>query len=298
MNELIDFLSTQDVEFKRSQRLSEYTSIGIGGGADLVIFPDGTEKLKKVINFLVDSKVKFKIVGNMTNILPSDKKISTVIISTKKMRAYAVGAGCVYSECGVNFSSLISVAAKNSLSGYERLVGIPGTVGAMISCNAGAYGAVASDRLTDVELYDKDERKTFVLNKDEISFRYRGSDISDKGYILLSARFLLSVKKKSEIYAEIAEIKKKRILSQPLDKRTLGSVFKRTEEFAASYLIDKCGLKGARVGDISVSEKHAGFFVNEGKGSAEDFLRLSEFVKSRVHDRYGVLLTEEFEYLE
>ena len=116
------------------------------------------------------------------------------------------------------------------------------------------------------------------------------------GFIILSAKFRLQKAARPDIVAAINEVKRKRLDTQPLAAKTLGSVFKRTDIAPASYLVDKCGLKGCSIGGISVSEKHAGFFVNDGTGTAEDFLRLCDIVKFKVSEEYGVLLSEEFEY--
>ena len=297
MNELIAFLDSQDVKYQRNVKLSEHTTVAIGGLAKIIIFPKSKQQFTKVLKYLSENNVLFKVVGNMSNILPSDSNIETVIISTKKMTAFSVFSSEIIADSGVLFSKLIMSAAKRSLGGCESLFGIPGTVGGMISMNAGAYGFAVSDFLSEVELYDCKTGEVITLKRADIEFSYRDSEIKRQNLIVLSAEFKLSVFESEVIFNKIREIKRKRAESQPIAAKSLGSVFRKSESCSASYLIDRCGLKGTAVGNVSVSEKHAGFFVNNGGGTAADFLKLSEIVKKTVKEKYGVELTEEFEYL-
>ncbi len=297
MNELIEYLDSQDVEYQRNVKLSEHTTVAIGGTAKIVVLPKSKQQFTKTLDYLSKNGVFYKVIGNMSNILPTDGDISTPLVSTLKMTSFAVAKKDVYADAGVLFSKLILSAAKHSLGGCESLFGIPGTVGGMIFMNAGAYGSAISDFLLDVEVYDGISRETVLLKKEDIAFSYRDSEVKRQGLTVLGARFCFSEFNSEEIYGKIQKIRSKRAASQPIGEKSLGSVFKRTEELAASYLIDRCGLKGASVGNVSVSEKHAGFFVNRGGASAEDFLTLVDFVKKTVREKYKTELKEEFEYL-
>ena len=297
MEQLISFLEKEEVEFEREKRLSLCASIGIGGVAKLFVCPKSKEKFTKTLRFLTENRISYFITGNMTNLLPSDRTIDKVIISTLGLKNFSICKNKVEAEAGVLFSKLILTVKKSSLGGFERLFGIPGTVGGMLRINAGAYGCCISDLLLNAELYDPINDSIFSVSKDEVSFFYRDSEIKRRNLIVLSATFSLLTRDVSDIHSEINDIRKKRLATQPLSKKTLGSVFKRTDIAPASLLIDKCGLKGRCVGGISVSDKHAGFFVNDGSGNASDFLKLCEIVKAKVGETYGVVLEEEFEYL-
>lgn len=297
MNELIAFLDSQDVKYQRNVKLSERTTVAIGGFAKIVILPKSKEQFTKILIYLSEKGVLFKVLGNMSNILPSDNDVDTVLVSSLGINRFSVSDALVYADCGVLFSKLILSVAKHRLGGAESLFGIPGTVGGMISMNAGAYGFAVSDFLSEVELYDCKTGEVITLKSADIEFSYRDSEIKRQNLIVLSAKFHFSVFESEVIFNKIREIKRKRAESQPIAAKSLGSVFRKSESYAASYLIDRCGLKGTAVGNVSVSEKHAGFFVNNGGGTAADFLKLSEIVKKTVKEKYGVELTEEFEYL-
>jgi len=297
MNELISFLENQDVEYKTGKVLSNCTSIGIGGAAKLFISPNSKEKLIKTLSFLHQNKIAYRVLGNMSNILPSDSEVETVIVSTLKLCNVTAFGTEIFAECGALFSKLLLLALRHSLGGAEALFGIPGTVGAMICNNSGAYGASISDFLNTVSVYDASEASVTELRREEIGFFYRDSEIKRQGLIVLDATFSFASGVKNEIDISLKKIKKQRMDTQPIGMKTLGSVFKRTDNLPASYMIDRCGLKGERSGNIVVSSHHAGFFVNEGGGTAEDFLRLVETVKEKVFLKYGVILQEEFEYL-
>ena len=297
MNELISFLKDQDVEYETGKILSNLTTVGIGGAANCFIAPNSKEKFTKTIGFLFQNKIRFRVVGNMSNILPRDDRVETVLVSTLKLNAVKFNGEVAYAECGALFSLVILKAKAELLGGCEELFGIPGTVGGMLSMNAGAYGASISDFLKSVDVYDPKDNCVVTLDSNDVGFFYRDSEILRQGLVVLSASFKFSRLLKCEIVSNLRKIKNRRAESQPIEKRTLGSVYKRSDILPASYMIDRCGLKGTRVGKISVSEKHAGFFVNDGGGTAEDFLKLSEIVKEKVKEKFGVMLEEEFEYL-
>ena len=298
MNQLIDFLINQDVKYRRNVKLSDFSSISIGGIADIVVYPDTDGKFISLLDFLAERDLPFRVIGNMTNVLPKDEEMDTVFVCTLAYNAFSFSENTLFANSGAMFSHLISKASERSLSGYESLFGIPGTVGAMIASNAGAYGAEASDRLKNLLVYDFHKKRCVGLKKDEINFSYRESSVKDEGFTVLKAEFLLSYESEDKIRNKINEIMNNRKEKQPLSKKSLGSVFKRSGDYAASYLIDKAGLKGVRIGGISVSEKHAGFFVNNGGGTASDFKELVKLVKEKVFMEFGVTLNEEIEYID
>ena len=297
MNRLVSFLKEEEVEFETEKNLSHTASIGVGGVAPLFVTPKSKEKFTKTLRFIIKNNIPYFLTGNMTNLLPMDSGIDKVILSTLGLDLFTLSGNEITAESGALFSRIILFAADNHLGGYEKIFGIPGTVGGMLRVNAGAFGCSASDLLVGVEVYDPLSDKIIFLKKEEICFYYRDSDLKRRGLVILKAKFRLKKASRSDIVEGINEVKRKRRETQPIAMKTLGSVFKRTDIAPASYLIDKCGLKGYSIGGISVSEKHAGFFVNNGTGTAEDFLRLCDTVKFKVSEAYGVFLSEEFEYL-
>ena len=297
MNGLISFLESQDVKYQKDVELSKLTSIGIGGRAKILVSPKSKELFTKTLNYLFENAIPYKVIGNMTNILPCDRELETVLVSTLELKEYTISNKTVYADCGMLFSKLILIAANNMLGGCENIFGIPGTVGAMLSLNAGAYEASASDFLSYVDVYTAYDDCILRLKKEDISFNYRDSELRRQGFIVLGAGFNFLPTSKQDAQLKIKAVRNKRAAAQPINSKTLGSVFKRTKELSASYMIDRCGLKGTRIGNVSVSDKHAGFFINHGGGTADEFLLLADFVKSTVREKYGVILEEEFEYL-
>ena len=203
MNELISFLKNQDVEYQLGKKLSLCTSIGIGGSARIIISPNSKEKLTKTLDFLSKNKISHCIVGNMSNILPSDCEVKTVLVSTLRLNKYALAQEQMFAEAGALFSRVILFGCNSSLGGCEALFGIPGTVGAMLSLNAGAYGAVISDFLDEVELYDPSNGTVFKLKKEDIGFFYRDSEIKRQRLTVLSATFNFLRTEKREINFKI-----------------------------------------------------------------------------------------------
>ena len=297
MNELILFLNNQDVEFKCDVSLKEYSSIKIGGIASVIAFPDSFNKLKILIDFLEEKRTKYRVVGRMTNLLPSDSGYDGVIIITRKINSYSYENNRLTCDCGATFSKIIRNMAKFGIGGFESLYGIPGSVGGMVYSNAGAYGCEISDFLIKAKVYLIKEKLQTVFDNSDFKFAYRDSILKKGGIILLDTVFRTHEKSKENILLELGKIKERRLHTQPIDKPSVGSVFKRTELGPASLLIDKAGMKGISVGGAQISKKHAGFIINKGNATSVDFFNLTELVKEQIKIKYSFVLEEEFEKL-
>lgn len=287
-----EFLKEQDVKFHRKCKLSQYSTIGIGGFAT-VVMPSSTDKFVSVMNFLHSNDFDCKVVGRTSNILFPDTNVDSVIIKTTNINSFSVSRGVLFSECGASFSNIIIKLASLGYGGFEELYRIPGTVGGMIFQNAGAYSSTISDRLIDAEVYLDGEILRFT--KEELSFSYRSSALSKSGGILLSARFSLIEDAPDNIFKKLAEINEKRNKNQPFDKRSLGSVFKRMDGVPVSMLIDKAGLKGKGIDGAKISDKHAGFIINDGTATAKDVIALIRLIKSTLFYHYGIVPELEIE---
>ena len=290
-----EFLKEQDVKFNRKCKLSKYSTIGIGGYAT-VVTPTSIDKFVSVMNFLDSIDLDYKVVGRTSNILFPDSDVESIILKTTNLNTFSVSDGILFCECGASFSSIITKLASLGYGGFEELYCIPGTVGGMIFQNAGAYSSTISDHLIDVDVYCQGE--VFSLTKEELSFSYRSSSLSKSEAILLSARFNVLRDVSDNIFAKLAEIKEKRNKNQPFDKRSLGSIFKRIEGIPVSMLIDKAGLKGKRIGGAKISDKHAGFIINDGTATAKDVKTLIGLIKSTLFYRYGIIPELEIEIFE
>jgi UDP-N-acetylmuramate dehydrogenase len=183
-------------------------------------------------------------------------------------------------------------AASHGLSGLEFAHGIPGSVGGGVYMNAGAYGGEICQVCESVEVMDGCGNICTYTGA-EMDFSYRHSRLEDEGSIVLSATFVLTPKPENEIREKMQELIGKRRASQPLDKPSAGSAFKRPVGGYAAALIDGAGLKGYRVGDAAISEKHAGFAVNLGEATAADVQELLRQVSDKVFENSGIRIEPE-----
>lgn len=296
--EICEFLKEHDVEYKENYPLSEISSVKIGSKADFVSYPNTEEKIIELVKFLRKNKISYKIVGRMSNVLPSDKKYEGVILSTDKLKSYKIEDNYVRVSSGVSLPFLSKTTAEHGLSGFEKMCGIPGSVGGSVYGNAGAFGTEISDILEEVKIYDCDADSVFHLKGSDCGFTYRSSLLKGKNIVIISAGFRLTKSDLKTVKEKMRECSLIRRSTQPVGIPSLGSAFKRTaQNISAAKLIDGCGLKGFKIGGASVSSKHAGFIVNLGNSTAEDYLRVADYVSDRVFEKYGVNLEKEIEVM-
>ena len=179
----------------------------------------------------------------------------------------------------------------------EFAYGIPGSIGGAVYMNAGAYGGEVKDCLKWVSFLDS-EQNMCILSGEELDLSYRHSIFCGKDWLILEACFELKDGNKEDIKAIMDDVMFKRRDKQPLEHPSAGSTFKRPEGAFAAALIDQCGLKGRRVGGVCISEKHAGFLVNDKSGCSDDILKLIAIVHDEVLEKTGYDLETEVEYWE
>lgn len=283
-----------NIELRMSEPLSKHTSFKIGGPAHVMAFPKNASELADILKVSKLLDCKYAILGAGTNVLASDTGFDGLVICLKdcmdgmeriddnRIRVYA----------GVTMTRAAVYAAGLGLSGMEFAHGIPGTVGGGVYMNAGAYGGEISQVCESVDVMDY-EGRIQTLTVAEMAFSYRHSRLENEGGIVISAVFALHLSNEAEIRAKMQDLMARRKASQPLDLPSAGSAFKRPVGAYAAALIDECGLKGFRIGDAAVSEKHAGFVVNLGKASATEIRTLLQEVSTRVYDKTGILLEPE-----
>ncbi|MBP5311613.1 MAG: UDP-N-acetylmuramate dehydrogenase [Clostridia bacterium] len=292
-NDLLNRIS-EICEAKADEPMSLHTSFKIGGPADIFAEPRSTEELVSLLTFLQGVNEPFIVIGNGTNLLVRDEGFrGTVIKIGKGFSDFSVDGLVVKAGAGMTLAALAKRAGDASVSGFEELSGIPGTVGGAVRMNAGAYGVSVSDLLVSVTYFDGEKLKT--ISDDEADLSYRHSIFCDiKNAVIVEAVFEgRCFRPKEEIAAAQAEYNERRRNSQPLDFPSAGSTFKRPASGYASRLIDECGLKGCRVGGAEVSQKHAGFVINTGGATACDVLALMEKVEATVLEKTGVELEPE-----
>ena len=295
--ELLDFLKMNEVEYKENLRLCDFSSVKIGGTASIVLFPDTDRKLITALDFLWKNKIDYKVIGRLTNVLISNDVKNIVFIKTDKLRGINKFDKTIRLYAGERISSLTSLFIKEGIASFCSLSGIPGSVGGMVRNNAGAYGIEISDIIESAVAYSPIKSEKILLSVEDMSFGYRESIFQHSDLVLLYADFKIVPDIQESIQKRYLEIKEKRLQSQPLSSPSLGSVFKRPSGDYATRLIDAAGLKGVSIGGASVSEKHAGFIINTGNASFEDFQMLAEYIKRAVYEKFGVWLEEEIEII-
>ena len=296
--EILGFLQNNVVEYKRLTNLSRISTVRIGGIADMVVYPNSTDMLAKLVKKLNDSKIPYKILGRMSNALMAKDYYQEVIIRTDRIDAFNVNDHNLTVSTGISLSRLAKIALNCSLSGLEALSGIPGSIGGAIRGNAGAYGREMSDIVSSVTLLEPSLGDVFEIKNSQLDFSYRHSSIIQSDLIILSAKISLCRSTVDAVYSKMIDIANRRRAAQPTEFPTLGSVFKRCDgDLLPWQLIDGCGLRGYSVGDAEISKKHAGFIVNRGSAKASDFLSVVEQAEKSVLDRYKIKLEREFEVI-
>ena len=275
-----------------NESLKKHTTYGIGGPADLMIFPKSKQDLIKVIEIINENKIQLTILGSGSNVLVSDNGIRGAVISLKNsLKQIEVDDNILYAECGTMLGKIVKHAVKNNLIGLENLNGVPGTLGGALIMNAGAWGGEISENLIHVEVINSKSEIQKIQKKD-LNFSYRQSSFN-KDDILLSAKFNLKKADKDIIKENFIEAQSGRKKSQPLNKRSAGSLFKNPKNNSAGKLLDEAGLKGFSIGDAKISEKHANFFINDGDASSRDMLMLIKKAHKEVKDKFNVNLSLE-----
>lgn len=274
--------------------MAKHTSFRIGGPCEVMIFPDSTEQLVRVLQLCHLLDTKPAILGAGTNILAPDEGIRGIVICLKDCLGGLEDAGnhCIQVGAGITMSRAAVFAANLGLSGMEFAHGIPGTVGGGVYMNAGAYGGEIADICVRADVVDM-EGNLRSLDREALQFSYRHSALEENGQIVVQAVFQLNPSDSESVRAKMKELLGKRTASQPLDLPSAGSAFKRPVGGYAAALIDQSGLKGYRVGNAAISSKHAGFAVNLGGATAGEVRELLQNVSDRVFDDSGIRLEPE-----
>ncbi len=269
--------------------LKPYTTYKTGGNARYFAKPTNIIELLDALSFANDNAIPYEILGGGANVLISDDGYNGLIISTLELdNSLTHKDNLISVGASKPLSALVMYAINNSLSGIEKLIGIPGSVGGAIMMNAGAYGVEVKDVLESVLVLGANGEVTKLSNT-ECLFGYRKSEGLD-GCIVLNATFKLEHGDKALLEQTKSEILKTRAEKQPLDKPSCGSVFKRPEGNYAGTLIEQAGLKGKRIGGAMISDKHANFILNVDNATSSDILALIELAKAEVMRGSGVAL--------
>ena len=282
------------LELRMNEPMAKHTSFRVGGGAEVMAFPKNVRELAELLKVSALLDCKCAILGAGTNVLAPDEGLSGLVICLKDCLdgMERLSDNRIRVMAGVTMSRAAVFAANLGLSGLEFAHGIPGSVGGGVYMNAGAYGGEICQVCDQVEVMDR-QGNTRWLSNAEMEFSYRHSVLETSEEIVIRAEFTLTPAQPETIKARMKELIGKRSASQPLDLPSAGSAFKRPVGGYAAALIDQAGLKGFRVGNAGISEKHAGFAVNLGGATAKDMKELLQTVSDRVFAQSGIRLEPE-----
>ncbi|MDO8504857.1 MAG: UDP-N-acetylmuramate dehydrogenase [Candidatus Liptonbacteria bacterium] len=305
--------------FKENVSLKNFSNYKIGGEARYFLSAGNLEELVAGLRDASEKNLAVFVLAGGTNILVSDKGFGGAVIKPE-IKHFRRDGNRIIAGAGVLISELLDFAAKNNLSGLEWAGGLPGTLGGAIRGNAGAFGGEIKDSIKEVLSVSKENFETIRRNAEKCEFEYRSSIFKRNGQEVIAEATLELVPGAEadirKLFEEKINYRKER---QPLEYPNIGSIFKNVPlgKFSADWqnklvshikkdpfpviptavLISRAELKGKRVGNAQISEKHSNFIVNLGGASAEDVLALISFAKSEIQKVFNVLLEEEIEII-
>ncbi|MFH1462550.1 MAG: UDP-N-acetylmuramate dehydrogenase [bacterium] len=306
------------MKFQKDVSLKKYTTFRIGGKAKYFFSAKNKEELALAVKSAEEMNLPFFVLGQGSNVLVSDEGFKGLVIKMQnsKIKMQNEKSKCkIFAEAGALLAKLVKFSKNKGLTGLEWAAGIPGSVGGAVFGNAGAFGKSMDDIVKKIEVFETKSLKFKHYTAKECSFNYRKSLFKRrKGLIIFSITLGLKKGNKKNIQKKIKEYLTYRKERHPLDFPSAGSVFKNpkgfsaarlgdedkssSSSFAAARLIEKCGLKGKRIGGVKISEKHANFIVNLGSGRAEDVRKLMNLTKQKVKNKFKIILEEEIRFLK
>lgn len=284
------FFDRLNICYKEDASLRNYNTYRVNTICKFLVFPKDTKELVEIIKHIKANNIKYYLLGNGSNIILSMDYYDGIMIKLENFTKVEYNDNLVTAEAGCSLIKLSLDTIEKGLSGMEFSTGIPGSVGASVAMNAGAYNSDISGVLKEATVLTPENEVKVMKNK-ELEFSYRTSFLKrNKKYIVLSATFELTKGNKEEMKILVDERMKKRTLSQPLDLPNAGSVFRNPEGNYAGALIEKLNLKGYNINGAEVSTKHANFIVNKGNASGKDIIELIEKIQKEIKEQENVEL--------
>jgi UDP-N-acetylmuramate dehydrogenase len=301
------------IHIKEKVPLAPLTTFRIGGDARYFVEVSDINGIAEAVTYAKEHDLKYFILAGGSNVLFADDGFDGLIIKMSNTSMTAHG-GELMCAAGAPLMDLLMFAAENNMSGGENLAGIPGSVGGAIRGNAGAFGTEMQDIIKEVHVINASSGQTRVYTREECAFSYRTSFFKkNPDHIIISATFSFTPGVKKDIESAMYTIIGKRNNKQIQDIKSAGSWFinptvdesvqkifeqetgQKTHNgrVPAGWLLQSCGLFQKRTGDIQAGVQHANYFINMGKGTAEQAMQLSAVAKTRVRDEFGVQLKEE-----
>ena len=273
-----------------NEPMKNHTTFKIGGPAQYYVTPESVTQIQEVVSLCKDKNIPLHVIGNGSNILVGDDGVDGVVLALfNTFSDYEIKDNVITAQAGMSLIKLAVIALREGLTGLEFASGIPGSVGGAVYMNAGAYDGQMKDVVTSVTVLDE-AGNIRILGRDELDMGYRTSAVAKNNMIVLQVIIELKAGNKEQIKDRMNQLSELRKQKQPLEYPSAGSTFKRPEGYFAGKLIADAGLKGYSIGGAAVSEKHAGFVVNMGGATAKDVVELTDYIKKRIIEQFGVTL--------
>ena len=273
-----------------NEPMKNHTTFKIGGPAQYYVTPESVTQIQEVVSLCRDMNIPLHVIGNGSNILVGDDGVDGVVLALfNTFSDYEIKDNVITAQAGMSLIKLAVIALREGLTGLEFASGIPGSVGGAVYMNAGAYDGQMKDVVTSVTVLDE-AGNIRILGRDELDMGYRTSAVAKHNMIVLQVIIELKTGDKEQIKDRMNQLSELRKQKQPLEYPSAGSTFKRPEGYFAGKLIADAGLKGYSIGGAAVSEKHAGFVVNMGGATAKDVVELTDYIKKRIIEQFGVTL--------
>ena len=290
-------LQELNLNFTENASLKRYNTWKLSGNAEFLVHIHSINELSSLYTYILTDNIPYFIIGKGSNILVPDEGIKGIVIRLgKEFESLNINENLVTAGAAASFIVLCLNVAKQGLSGLEFGAGIPGSVGGAVTMNAGAHKSDVSKVLKKIKVLDE-RGQVRTLTNEELQFSYRKSIIQQEKWIVLEATFELKPANKEEIVKLTNDNKEYRLKTQPLKEASCGSVFKNPLPEYSGNLIEKLGLKGHRIGNAQISEKHGNFIVNLGDASSNDVISLIRLAQEKAQEQYGVQLNPEVQFL-
>lgn len=298
----VDVCEMLGPEARCNEPMALHTTLAVGGPADVWVPVYGVIELVGAVRVARMLEMPFLVIGEGANLLVADAGIRAVVIENHAQHVIVRWQGetvSVLAESGTPLADLARYCTGRGMGGLEWAVDVPGTVGGAVVGNAGAYGGRMSDLVREASVLTADNRID-RLSADELGFGYRTSRLKTEDErrgerpILLSVEMTLCRGECDTLQAQAAQYTDRRWQRQPPEP-SAGSIFKRTADYPAGYLIEQAGLKGLRLGQAQISPRHANVIINLGGATAQDVRTLMEIMRTMVRERFGETLEPEIE---
>ena len=275
-------------EVYQNENLEKFNTYGIKTTCDYLIKPNSLNNLILLLDIINKEKISYFIIGSGSNIIIPDTHFKGIIINLDLLKNVSINQNEVVAEAGIKLAFLAKLCINASLSGFEYISCIPGTLGGALYGNAGVKDHTIYDYLKSVDVIR--EGKIVNIKKEEIDINYRHTSFKNSKDIIVRATFALESGDISAMEEIVKDNSTKRLKSQPLEYRNAGSVFKNPEGDYAGRLIEAVGLKGYSIGDASVSMKHANFIINKGNATSKDITDLIKLIQEKVYKEFNIML--------